>query len=452
MTQHPNPAPDLRTLPHYLAETAEDDRPWLILGKGPSFAHLNEVDTSAYRLLGLNHVAREVDVELAHAIDIDVIEDLGSELLERCRCLVMPWHPHVAFSAGESTLAEWVRRLPALSELARAGRLLTYDLGTWPGPHRSGAPLVEGGFFSGDVVVRLLGRSGVRTLRTLGIDGGTNYADRFRDLAPLTNGQASFDVQMQQIAWTVHDLGLDFASLAPVATRLSVVLVTHNHHPNVSGLLRALDRYTAGPFELVVVDNDSTDGTREFLRERSKAGKLHLIENETNLKCAAATNLALAECNTEFVVYLCASHAMVTQPGWDLRLLAYMERHPEVDLAGDVWSPGFLLSSDRYAPGWSPDQLPRERLLHVQGGAWIARRSLFQEVGDFAAHLHPHGGMDVEFSYRLLSFKRRLGQCNAIVCPPYPRLPRPHPETAVCHPATPEIRRLVEQDLAQRCA
>ena len=31
-------------------------RPWLVLGKGPSFAHYREIDTSGYYTIGLNHV------------------------------------------------------------------------------------------------------------------------------------------------------------------------------------------------------------------------------------------------------------------------------------------------------------------------------------------------------------------------------------------------------------
>lgn len=452
MNHSPKTPHELPQVAHYLAGTSRDARPWLILGKGPSFAHLSEVDTSAYRLLGLNHVVREVEVELAHAIDIEVITDLGAELLTQCRRLVMPWHPHVDFLAGEGTLAQWAEEVPVLTQLAREGRLLTYDLGTWSGPHRDGAPQVKEGYFSGDVVVGLLGHLGARVLRTLGVEGGTQYAKQFDDLTPLTNGRASFDRQTRQIEAAVRRFGLDFAPLAPRRPRFTVVLVTYNHQSQVHSLLRALEHYTREPFELVAVDNASSDGTRELLRAAEAAGKLRLLENDQNLKCAAATNRALAECSTEFVVYLCANHAMVTQPGWDQRLLDYMDEHPGVDLAGDVWSPGFVVGSDRYAPGWNPKRVPRGQLLHVQGGAWIARTRLFREAGDFAADLHPHSGMDVEFSYRLLSFNRPLGSCPAFSCPPYPRKPPHDPPPPVCHPATPEIRALVERDLAARCS
>ncbi len=50
------------------------DRPWLILGKGPSFARRTGVDVGPYNLLSLNHVVREMKVDVAHFIDLDAIE------------------------------------------------------------------------------------------------------------------------------------------------------------------------------------------------------------------------------------------------------------------------------------------------------------------------------------------------------------------------------------------
>src|SRR5919109_24140 len=71
------------------------DDPWLILGKGPSFSKRKEYDLSKYHTLSLNHVCREQAVFVAHAIDIEVIEDLGDGLRGQCQYLVMPWVPHV---------------------------------------------------------------------------------------------------------------------------------------------------------------------------------------------------------------------------------------------------------------------------------------------------------------------------------------------------------------------
>jgi hypothetical protein len=72
---------------------------WLLLGKGPSFARLGELDadgtTQDMLRFGLNHVVRETRVDVFHCIDIEVIEHCGEAILANCRVAVLPWAPHV---------------------------------------------------------------------------------------------------------------------------------------------------------------------------------------------------------------------------------------------------------------------------------------------------------------------------------------------------------------------
>lgn len=117
-----------------------------------------------------------------------------------------------------------------------------------------------------------------------------------------------------------------------------------------------------------------------------------------------------------------------------------MAEHQEVGIAGDLWVPPYLLASERYAPGWDPARLPPEERLHVQGGAWVARRSLFERVGWFAEDRYPQGGMDVELSFRLLSLGEKLGRHPAISSPPWPQRALARPGVRVVHPAEPEDR------------
>jgi hypothetical protein len=62
----------------------------------------------------------------------------------------------------------------------------------------------------------LLGMAGVRTIRSLGIDGGSAYSAEFSDLAEstrLANGQPSFDPQFTEFPSIISRFQLDYAPL-----------------------------------------------------------------------------------------------------------------------------------------------------------------------------------------------------------------------------------------------
>ena len=206
----------MRSVFDWLAEhRALTEKPWLILGKGPSFSRHRDFDLSGFATLALNDSARELTVDLAHAIDLDVVRRSGPAIARNARVLVMPWHPHVGFDAGRETLEDHARKEPVLAELAKAGRLLWYNLST-SADHRSGSPVVSARFFSAEAALNVLAAGGVRTVRSLGVDGGAAYSGAFDDLKDkslLANRRSTFDDQFAEIAKTILRTGIDFAPL-----------------------------------------------------------------------------------------------------------------------------------------------------------------------------------------------------------------------------------------------
>lgn len=185
-------------------------KPWLVVGKGPSFARRNEVDFGRYNILALNHAIRALDhADVAHIIDIEVVKELGTALLGADR-LVMPMHPHVTFSPTSKTLVQFAEESSELKTLDDQKYLLWYYLSTY----RSGVPhgerVVKTGLFSAVVAIRLLAMAGARVIRTLGVDGGVSYAPEFGDMKPFAGGHASFDIQFDQIREIVTTYNLDF--------------------------------------------------------------------------------------------------------------------------------------------------------------------------------------------------------------------------------------------------
>lgn len=224
---------------------------WLILGKGPSFSRLANLDqageTSNMLRFGLNHVVRETRIDVFHCIDIEVVAHCGDAILANAGIAVLPWAPHVRrrllpisgyreFLPSGLSLADYARRNPVLRSLAAQGRLYWYNLRT--APHRlrrTEAPITPAQGFSASAAVHLLGEAGVRRIRTLGIDGGAAYAGGFSDLADktlLTADQDSFDSQFTSIAETIQQHGLDLAPLnGPTPPTVQIIAAADEQLP-----------------------------------------------------------------------------------------------------------------------------------------------------------------------------------------------------------------------------
>ncbi|HXE82881.1 MAG TPA: hypothetical protein VN513_06090 [Gemmatimonadales bacterium] len=199
----------------YRARAFDADRPWLVFGKGPSFAKRASIDPGAFYTLALNHAVREQRVLVAHMIDLDVVDQCGTAFETNAEVVLLPWVPHVRNRAGTENLAQLVSSHPVLRRLDAEDRLLWYNLCTAP-KHRDDSPVVEVRFFSSEAALRLLAMAGARRIRSLGIDGGASYSTEFTDLAETTllaNSRSSFDRQFEEIARIIMTTGVDYAPL-----------------------------------------------------------------------------------------------------------------------------------------------------------------------------------------------------------------------------------------------
>lgn len=117
------------------------------------------------------------------------------------------------------------------------------------------------------------------------------------------------------------------------AVDLSVVVLSYQTRDLLRECLEALDPATGGlpgPAELVVVDNGSTDGSRELVRTRFPG--VALIEPARNLGFAGANNLGLQRSCGRFVLLLNADARVM--PGAVGEMLRFLERRPDVGLVG----------------------------------------------------------------------------------------------------------------------
>jgi GT2 family glycosyltransferase len=125
---------------------------------------------------------------------------------------------------------------------------------------------------------------------------------------------------------------------------VSVLIVTWNSAEYLEQCFVSIDRQQYGDVEVVVVDNASTDTTRQCLRLRERQWRI--IYNDHNLGFAAGQNQAMRAAKGEWL--LCLNPDVLLASDFVERLLEAGEAHPE---AGSIC--GKLL---RWNPAGEPHQ------------------------------------------------------------------------------------------------
>jgi dolichol-phosphate hexosyltransferase len=82
---------------------------------------------------------------------------------------------------------------------------------------------------------------------------------------------------------------------------LSILMPVYNEHERVEqAITEVLDTVLPSDFELIVVDDGSTDGTRDILRARDWDDRVRLFEHDHNQGKGAAIQTALTQARGEF--------------------------------------------------------------------------------------------------------------------------------------------------------
>src|SRR5262249_5606155 len=104
----------------------------------------------------------------------------------------------------------------------------------------------------------------------------------------------------------------------------SVVIVTYNNLSLTRLCLESLFRNTDHPnYEVIVVDNDSSDDTQSYLVKLSERYEnLKIILNETNLGFAKANNQGIRLSSGDYIVLL--NNDTIVPRGWLSRLLKHL--------------------------------------------------------------------------------------------------------------------------------
>jgi N-acetylglucosaminyl-diphospho-decaprenol L-rhamnosyltransferase len=167
------------------------------------------------------------------------------------------------------------------------------------------------------------------------------------------------------------------------AITLSIVIPSYNAQGLLADCRQSIaDNPPSRPYEIIVVDDASGDGTSAMVRTRFPA--VRLLRNEVNRHYARSNNRAIKEARGRYIQLL-NNDTIVLRHALD-RMLAFLEAHPE---AGGVGSR--LLNEDGTIQ-WSVKSLPNPGSALFGARAFITR--LFPNNRFSRRHLQ-HIGRDL---------------------------------------------------------
>jgi GT2 family glycosyltransferase/glycosyltransferase involved in cell wall biosynthesis len=126
------------------------------------------------------------------------------------------------------------------------------------------------------------------------------------------------------------------AACLPLNPQASVIVLFHNQlELNRLCIQSIFDRTDWPNFELVLVDNASTDGSRQFAEEIAAGHEnVKLVRNERNESFARANNLAVAASSGEYLVFL--NNDTIVTRGWLTRMISYLRNDATIGMIGPV--------------------------------------------------------------------------------------------------------------------
>ncbi len=162
--------------------------------------------------------------------------------------------------------------------------------------------------------------------------------------------------------------------------KVSIVLPVFNGEKRVSKAIDSILNQTYKNFELVIVNDCSTDNTKKVLESYAlRDQRIKVIHNETNLKLPNSLNRGFEEATGEYLTWTSDDNAY--RPEAIAKMVIYLDEHKDVDMVycdfdvveldGTYRSTTILME---------PDEL---RFQNVVGACFLYRKELAEKIGKY---------------------------------------------------------------------
>ena len=162
---------------------------------------------------------------------------------------------------------------------------------------------------------------------------------------------------------------------------ISVVMPVFNALPFLDDSINSILTQTFGDFEFVILDDASTDGSRERLRHWAvRDNRIKLHESETQLGLAGSSNAVVAQARASIVARMDADD--IAHPDRLKRQWQVIEKQPDIAVVGTLCI-GIDASGREVRPRDRWRLLRRSCYIPFPHGSAMFRREVFDRVGGY---------------------------------------------------------------------
>jgi len=196
---------------------------------------------------------------------------------------------------------------------------------------------------------------------------------------------------------------------------VSVIILNYNGKRFLENCLNSCLKTDYPNFEVILVDNGSTDGSFEFAKQRfANCSRLRIIRNIENLGFAEGNNVGLRVANGEYIIFL--NNDTEVESAWVKELIKTMESDLTIGAAqckllswynrDKLDSAGGILTREGfgYERGQGKEDMGQfnkiEEIFFAVGAAMIVRKKLLDKIGGFEESFFMLGE-DVDLSWRI---------------------------------------------------
>ena len=204
--------------------------------------------------------------------------------------------------------------------------------------------------------------------------------------------------------------------------QISIIIPNFNGKQFLKECLNSIKKQNFSPYEVIIIDNGSTDGSVEYLNENYP--EFALIQNQDNLGFATAVNQGIKISNAEYVFLLnndteleddCLSNLLncIEDDETIFAVSSKMIQNHDRDLIDDAGDEYTILGFTKKVGNNRSSELyqSKREIFSACAGAALYRRSIFDIIGYFDENFFAYME-DVDISYRA-----RIYGFKSVYCP-----------------------------------